>query len=177
MLSERYYSALKFATKMHSGQYRVGGAEYITHPIAVAEMLKGENLGEDYLITALFHDLLEDTSATEQEILNIGGESVLNAVKLLTKDKNYNMQSYIENIKKNPIAFKVKCADRLHNLTCAHIQKDSFKHKYIKESLEWYLDFSPEILPAIQSLAKTIDEDIDKLNKQYPKLNLKNVKN
>ena len=91
--------ALEFASLKHSGQKRIGGKDYITHPIAVCEILKKQGYGVDYQITALFHDLLEDTNATENEILKYGNQDILNAVKLLTKEKGYDMKKYIEGIK------------------------------------------------------------------------------
>ena len=85
--AEKIIEAYKFAVVAHGDIKRKSGEPYIIHPIAVYEMLKSEGYGEDYLITALFHDLLEDTSTTEQEILDYGNEEVLKAVKLLTKKK------------------------------------------------------------------------------------------
>ena len=67
--SERVKQALAFATEKHKGQKRIGGEDYITHPVAVCEKVKNLGFGEDYQITALFHDLFEDTNATEKEIL------------------------------------------------------------------------------------------------------------
>ncbi len=68
-MTERYRAALDFATKKHDGQWRKGGAAYITHPVAVAEYLAQDGMDEDTQIAGLFHDLLEDTDATEAEIL------------------------------------------------------------------------------------------------------------
>ena len=159
--------ALQFATEKHQGQKRIGGDDYITHPIAVCEIVKGQGHGEDYQIAALFHDLLEDTTATEEEILHLGGDEVLTAVKLLTKQKGYDMAEYIGAIKANPIAFAVKAADRLHNLRCALVTDAEFKRKYILETVDWYLGFSPEIKKAVKTLAESLDAPIAELSFLY----------
>lgn len=161
--SEKYKKALAFATKKHTGQIRIGGLPYISHPVAVAELLEKNGYGEDYLITALFHDLLEDTDATEDEILALGGPDVLAAVKLLTKKKGYIMSQYISAIKENNISRAVKAADRLHNLQSAMVTNDDFKRKYIKESIDWYTDFDPEIPKAIDALVKTLDNSTSEI--------------
>lgn len=161
--SERINQALKFASQKHKGQKRIGGKDYITHPIAVWEMIKEKGYGEDYQITALFHDLLEDTNATEEEILFYGNQNVLTAVKLLTKEKNYNVKSYIEGIKNNPIAFAVKSADRLHNLKCALVTSEEFKRKYVLDTVDWYLDFSKEIKIAVKKLAESLEKPMTEL--------------
>ena len=165
--SEKVKRAIEFATKKHKGQKRIGGDDYITHPIAVWKMLKEQGYGEDYQLVALFHDLLEDTDATETEILEHGNQNVLNAVKLLTKEKGYDMKTYINGIKNNPLAFVVKSADRLHNLQCALIASKEFKRKYILETVDWYLDFSKEIRDAVKTLAESLDTPILELSFLY----------
>lgn len=156
MNNEKYEKALAFAAEKHKGQKRKGGEEYITHPVAVAELLKRQGLGDDYILAALFHDLLEDTDATEEEIGKLGGERVLKAVKLLTKYPGYDEEEYILGIKSNDIAFKVKAADRLHNLKSAICTDGDFKKKYIVETLEWYMDFSEEIPKAVKALMESL---------------------
>ena len=165
--SDKVKRAIEFATQKHKGQKRRGGEDYISHPIAVYEMVKKQGYGEDYQITALFHDLLEDTDATEKEILEYGSQNVLTAVKLLTKEKGYDMQKYIEGIKSNPIAFVVKSADRLHNLQCAIVTDMEFKRKYILETVDWYLDFSQDIKKAVKKLAESLDIPILELSFLY----------
>ena len=165
--SERVKRALEFATKKHDGQKRIGGADYITHPIAVSEIVKNQGYDEDYQITALFHDLLEDTNATEEEILQYGNQQILTAVKLLTKQKGYKMAEYIGAIKNNDIARIVKSADRLHNLQCALVTSVEFKRKYILETVDWYLDFSPEIRQAVKRLAESLETPIVELSFLY----------
>ena len=157
----QYDKAVAFATQKHEGQTRAGGEPYVSHPIAVAQIVKNWGYGLPYQLTALFHDLLEDTNATESEILALGGEEVLHAVKLLTKQKGYVMAEYISAIQKNPIAFVIKAADRLHNLQCATCTAEAFKRKYIRESVEWYLPFCKEIPVAVQALAKTLDTPME----------------
>ena len=160
---ERYEKALSFATQKHKGQYRVGGAEYITHPMAVAEIVREKGKNIDCQIAALFHDLLEDTDATESEILAYGNEGILKAVKLLTKQKGYDMAEYVAGIRQNEMAFAVKAADRLHNLRCALVTDTEFKRKYIFETVDWYLDFSPEIPKAVKALAQSLDTPLAEL--------------
>ena len=155
--SESVQRALQFATERHNGQKRIGGDDYITHPIAVFEMIKNQGYGEEYQITALFHDLLEDTTTTEEEILRYASERILTAVKLLTKKKGYDMAEYIGGIKGDKIAFAVKKADRLHNLQCALDTSVEFRRKYIRETVEWYLDFSPEIEKAVKRLEESLN--------------------
>ena len=165
--SKKVRRALEFATLKHKGQKRIGGDDYITHPLAVCEMVKKQGYGEDFQITALFHDLLEDTNATENQILEYGNQSVLTAVKLLTKKKGCDMQKYIDDIKSNQIAFIVKSADRLHNLQCALVTDAEFKRKYILETVDWYLDFSLDIKKAVKQLANSLDTPILELSFLY----------
>lgn len=161
--SYRFKKALEYAAAKHKGQYRKGGEAYITHPEAVARILRDKGFDEDYQIAGLFHDLLEDTDASEEEIEALGGPEVLEAVKLLTKQKGYVMADYIHGIKANPMAAAVKAADRLHNLQSAVIADEAFKRKYILESINWYLDFSPEIPVAVKKLADTLNSPPRKL--------------
>ena len=165
--SESLRLALEFAKAKHKGQKRIGGDDYITHPIAVCEIIKSLGFDEKYQIAALFHDLLEDTDATEEEILKYGNQEILEAVTLLTKKKGYIMSEYISAIKQNPLAFAVKAADRLHNLQCAIITNEEFKRKYILETVDWYLDFSPEIRKAVKRLAESLKTPMAELSFLY----------
>lgn len=133
---------IDFIKVKHAGQKRKQGTPYYTHPLAVSNLLKEKGFDEEYQVTGLFHDLLEDTDCTEDEILELSNERVLEAVKLLTKTKGYIMAEYIGNIAKNNMARMVKLADRIHNLSeVQHISKQ-FKEKYIKETQEWFIDLS-----------------------------------
>lgn len=164
---EKYINALGFASKKHDGQYRKGGEPYIIHPIAVSLYAREKGLGIDYQITGLFHDLLEDTDATDEEILEYSNQAVLDAVKLLTKEKGYVMADYISAIKDNDIAFQIKAADRLHNLRSAYVTSNEFKRKYILETVDWFLDFSDEIKVAVKELAQSLDEPMTEMSFLY----------
>ena len=163
----KYEAALRFAKLKHDGQFRKNGEPYVTHPIAVAQMLKEKGYGTDYLITGLFHDLLEDTDAKEEEIEALGGKAVLKAVKLLTKQKDYVMEEYVSGIKSDPIAFAVKSADRLHNLQSAFVASEDFRRRYIIETLEWYMDFSPEIPLAVRALAESLSSPMNETEQYF----------
>jgi len=161
-------AAHAFAAEKHAMQFRKGGKPYITHPEAVAAMLKEQGYGLSYQIAGLFHDLLEDTDASEEEICALGGSEVLRAVKLLTKKEGYVMAEYIADILADPMAKAVKAADRLHNLRCAVEADEAFRRRYIFESKTWYLDFSPEIAPAVEALETTLKEEQEKSGKEKP---------
>lgn len=154
--------AYAYAEKMHSGQKRKGGEPYIIHPAAVADYVYCKGFGSDYVITALFHDLLEDTAADENEIERLGGKKVLEAVKLLTKGKNYNPEEYINGVKSNQIAFAVKNADRLNNVNSAYCCSEDFKRRYAEETIDYYLDFSPEMPLAVKKLVNSLEKPLDK---------------
>ena len=166
MMSSRYQEALAYAAKKHEGQFRKGGEPYITHPVAVAEMLRSWGMGEDTQICGLVHDLLEDTDADPAEILRIGGPEVLRAVQLLTKEKNYVMDVYASELKKNPMAKAVKAADRLHNLQCAPVTSVKFRVRYIEETLNYFMDLSPDMPAALESLAETLPDGEEKIRLQ-----------
>lgn len=156
-------NSLLFAKEKHKGQIRIGGEPYISHPIAVASILEKKGfLDTRYIKTALFHDLLEDTDASEIEISSYGGEDVLTAVKLLTKSKGHKTELYIQSIRNNLIAKMVKLADRLHNLLCATVASEQFRKRYVQETEEFYIDlaegtpFEEDILTALTALKNSV---------------------
>lgn len=155
---------LEFTKEKHKGQKRKQGTPYYTHPVSVSMILKRKGFSEEYQIAGLFHDLLEDTDATELEILELSNENVLDAVRLVTKHKGYNMQDYIGCIKNNDMAKMVKLADKLHNLMDIDLTDITFKKKALKESKKWYIDlakdtvFENDINSAISRLENQIKD-------------------
>lgn len=134
--------AVEYIKLKHKGQKRKQGTPYYEHPVAVCKLLKEKNFSEEYQIVGLFHDLLEDTNTSYDEILNLTTKKIADAVKLLTKESGYNMSDYIGNIKQNEIARMVKLADRIHNLLEANLASEDFKNRYIKETEEWFIELS-----------------------------------
>ncbi len=152
----------EYVKEKHAGQTRKQGTPYYFHPFAVQEMLAKKGYSEECQAAGLCHDLLEDTDATETEILALTNSEVLEAVKLATKEKGYQMQEYIARIAQNPMAKAVKLADRLHNLQEATLASKLFQMKYEKETKQWYLElakgtsFEEEIQRAYQQLKEGI---------------------
>lgn len=137
--------AMDFAREKHSGQKRKDGSEYIIHPFSVANRLRKSGYSEKYQIAGLFHDLLEDTDATEEEIKKIAGSDVLEAVKLLTKTEA-NRKTYIKDILSNEIAKAVKNQDRIDNLNDLKNSPLDFVERYLKNTEREYLGkFSDEL--------------------------------
>ena len=77
------------------------------------------------------------------------------------------MAVYVAAIKADPMARRVKAADRLHNLRCALVAGEDFKRKYILETVDWYLDLCPEIPDAVRSLAASLAHPLPELSLEY----------
>ena len=92
---------------------------------------------------------------------------MLKAVKLLTKQKDYVMAEYVSGIKSDPIAFAVKSADRLHNLQSAFVASEDFRRRYILETIDWYMDFSPEIPLAVRALALSLSSPMHETEQYF----------
>lgn len=104
--------ALSIATEAHRGQFDKAGIDYIEHPIYVASQVDTE----EEKAVALLHDVIEDSPFTAEELLLAGLlETVVTAVQILSKKKGQDYQTYLENVKSNPLARIVKLADLKHN--------------------------------------------------------------
>ena len=104
--------ALSIARQAHEGQLDKAGVDYIEHPIYVASQVDTE----EEKAVALLHDVIEDSPFTAEELLLAGLlETVVTAVQILSKKKGQDYQTYLENVKSNPLARVVKLADLKHN--------------------------------------------------------------
>lgn len=128
---------IKFMKEKHGDQKRKDGKPYYEHPLKVCEMIMEKGYPLDYQIVALFHDLLENTNTTYDEIENLTNSNIANAVKLLTKEYGYDMENYISRILINDITRVVKVADRINNLRECLVLDDGFITRYVVESEEY----------------------------------------
>ena len=119
--------AFDFADPMHRGQLRKSGEPYITHPLAVAEILAEMHLDEKTLAAAILHDVIEDTDADKQKIRTLFGQTVaelVDGVSKLERIEHFSPQEALShNFYKMVLAtardvrvILVKLADRLHNM-------------------------------------------------------------
>lgn len=103
---------MKIAYNAHLNQVDKSGMPYIFHPIYIAERMDDE----ESTIVALLHDTIEDSDLTICDLKMEGfSESVIKALECLTHDKNIQYEEYIQRIKDNPLAKKVKKVDLEHN--------------------------------------------------------------
>ena len=155
--------AVAYAAKKHATQTRNEGTPYIYHPLAVAMMIKNMGFGLKYQITAILHDTLEDTDATEEELRSLFGDEVTDAVVLLTRHHGEDEEKYVDRILKNHIAAVVKNADKISNLwdtayTGApgepRLERDrKFAEKYAAKASKYYFNrFSPALNDIIEAM-------------------------
>lgn len=141
--------ALKYAVKMHDGQFRVSGEPYIVHPIAVANLLLDIGLDHSTIAAALLHDCIEDTPATAEEITSLFGEEVCMLVTSVTKLEKIVFKSkeeeQAENFRRMFFAMAkdirvilIKLADRIHNMRTISALSRERQIAMAKETLDIY---------------------------------------
>lgn len=129
-----YDRAYEIAEKAHKGQKDRAGEDYFQHVIFVANLVDGEQ----EKAVALLHDVVEDTATTIDDLRAVGiPDEVISAVAVLTKQKSDSYFEYIEQVKKNELARKIKLADLTHNADLNRFSQPSKKDyerrgKYIK---------------------------------------------
>ena len=119
--TEATKKALEICYAAHHGQRDKSGCPYVFHPFHLAEQMKDE----DSTAVALLHDVVEDTDVTLEQLKSMGfNDRIIDALTLLTHDKNVPYMDYIEAIKQNPIARAVKLADLKHNSDLSRFAPD-----------------------------------------------------
>ncbi len=102
--------ALEICFEVHKKQEDKSGLPYVFHPFHVAEQMDNEM----EICTALLHDVMEDGKVGINNLRDFP-DPIVDALKLLTHDKEVPYLDYIRALKDNPIARKVKIADLQHN--------------------------------------------------------------
>ncbi|OUQ56539.1 (p)ppGpp synthetase [Flavonifractor sp. An112] len=147
--TQRLFSAFTYADNAHSGQLRKDGSPYITHPLAVAEIVAELELDTDSIIAALLHDCIEDTGSTHEEIAKLFGTVVADLVEGVTKLTRVQYTSkeeeQMENLRKMLMAMAkdirvilIKICDRLHNMRTMEYQSPKKQKEKALETMEIY---------------------------------------
>lgn len=125
--------AMRLCYKAHDGQMDKGGVPYVFHPFHVAEQMHTEY----DICVALLHDVLEDTDCTIEEVRSVGfPDAVTEALLCITRVDGVAYEDYIEIVKTNEIATRVKLADLEHNSDRSRLPGDDAE--YNRNLLERY---------------------------------------
>lgn len=126
--------ALKISFNAHKNQVDKTGVPYVFHPFHLAEQMDDEAS----VCVALLHDVVEDTEYTFDDLEKEGfTKEIIDAIKLLTHDPSVPYLDYVNMIKENTIATKVKLADLKHNSDLSRLDLTVDK---IPPKLDLYLE-------------------------------------
>src|SRR6188508_2704825 len=142
-------SAYHFSKAAHEGQYRKSGEPYISHPLAVADILAQWHMDPQALTAALLHDVTEDTEVTKTEITRNFGKPVAELVDGVSKLDRIEFETHeeaqAENFRKMLLAMArdvrvilIKLADRLHNMRTLNAVPGPKRRRIARETLEIY---------------------------------------
>src|SRR5256886_2055767 len=145
----RIEEAYQFSDAAHQGQFRLSGHPYISHPVAVAEIVADWQLDAQAVMAALLHDVMEDTEVSKQQITERFGKPVAELVDGLSKLDRVEFQSQAdaqaENFRKMLLAMArdvrvilIKLADRLHNMRTLDAVRPETRRRVARETLEIY---------------------------------------
>ena len=148
---EKIRKAGEYAAKLHEGQFRVSGEPYVSHPIAVAEIVIDLGLDDNSICAALLHDTVEDCpdKTNLKEIEKLFGAEVSMLVDGLTKLPALNIEdkeeAQIESIRKMVLAMSkdirvifIKLCDRLHNIRTLDAKPEAKRRVTALETMHVY---------------------------------------
>ena len=146
---DRLAAAFHYAASHHSTQLRKDGTAFVTHPLAVAEIVAELGLDQESIIAALLHDTIEDTDATHEDIAKLFGVTVADLVDGVTKLTRVQYTSkeeeQMENLRKMLMAMAkdirvilIKICDRLHNMRTMNYQAPRKQKEKALETMEIY---------------------------------------
>ncbi len=145
----RVEAAYHLADEAHAGQLRSSGDPYISHPVAVAEILSHWHLDSQTVAAALLHDVVEDTEISSAEICDRFGRPVADLVDGVSKLDRLEFQTaadaQAENFRKMLLAMArdvrvmlIKLADRLHNMRTLDAVPQAKRRRIARETMEIY---------------------------------------
>ena len=145
----RVHAAYEYARQAHENQMRKDGTQYVTHPLATAEIVAEIGLGEDSLCAALLHDCIEDTGVTRDDIEKLFGKDVAEIVEGVTKldqvpysskeeEQMDNLRKMLMAMGKDIRVILIKIADRLHNMRTMEYQTQDKQREKALETMEMY---------------------------------------
>lgn len=148
---EKIERAYEYASFLHEGQFRASGDAYISHPIAVAEIVAGLELDTDSICAALLHDTVEDCAdkTNLKEIEKLFGSDIAMLVDGLTKIVTLKVEdkeeAHIETLRKMLLAMSkdvrvifIKLCDRLHNMRTLDAKPDAKRRITALETMQVY---------------------------------------
>ena len=147
---DKIRAAYEFAAAAHQGQLRKDGSPFVTHPLAVAQIVAEElHLDSESIEAALLHDTIEDTAATHEDIAKQFSPTVADLVEGVSKLTRVHYTSkaeeQMENLRKMLLAMSkdirvilIKVSDRLHNMRTMEYQTPEKQKQKSFETLEIY---------------------------------------
>jgi len=138
-----------YAEQAHDGQFRRSGEPYVTHPLAVANILCDMHMDHQSLMAAMLHDVIEDTGVSKTAIKGQFGDTVADMVDGVSKLNKITFSSHAEaqaeNFQKMALAMSrdlrvilVKLADRLHNMRTLDVLSPEKRRRIARETLDIY---------------------------------------
>ncbi len=163
----RIEQAYQFSDTAHQGQFRKSGQPYISHPLAVAEIVADWQLDAQAVMAALLHDVVEDTAVSTGEITERFGKPVAELVDGVSKLDRIEFQSQAdaqaENFRKMLLAMArdvrvilIKLADRLHNMRTLEAVGPEKRQRVARETLEIYAPIANRL--GLDSLYRELQE-------------------
>jgi (p)ppGpp synthase/HD superfamily hydrolase len=141
------HKAIYWAKKYHGDQLRKSGEPYYTHPLEVAYMISEYNLTTNVIVTAILHDIVEDTEVTASMILDEFGRRIEEMVDRLTRDRPDGSKLSVEEILNNAYekndkdVLLIKVIDRMHNMMTIGCMSDEKQKKEAQETLDHMMGY------------------------------------
>jgi len=171
--------AIYWAKMYHDGQFRKSGEPFYTHPLEVAYLVSEYKLTTNVIVTAILHDVVEDSDATVEMIIDAFSWRIAEMVDRLTRDRSDGSKLSVEEILNNAYekddkdVLLVKVVDRLHNMQTIGSMGDKKQNEIAIETLESVIYHSNNIdlekLLNILSSNIIFPENVNYLKRLYSK--------